>query len=63
MAYIDGYVDNIDATVTLSVCDNADGENIIVNLDADNLDSIGIALNAAQVFALIDDLRILAAGI
>ena len=58
-----GYVDNIDATVTLSVCDNADGEHIIINLDTDNLDSIGIALNAAQVFALIDELRILAAGI
>ena len=63
MAYIDGYVDNIDATVTLSVCDNADGENIIVNLDADNLDPVGIALSTAQVFALIDDLRILASGI
>ena len=57
------YIDNLDATVTLSVCDNADGENIIVNLDSDNLDSIGIALSAAQVFALIDELRILAAGI
>ena len=57
------YIDNIDATVTLSVCDNADGENIIVNLDTDSLDSVGIALSAAQVFALIDELRILAAGI
>ena len=63
MDYIDGYVDNIDATVTLSVCDNEDGENIIINLDSDNLDAVGIALSAAQVFALIDDLRILAAGI
>ena len=63
MAYIDGYADNIDASVTLSVCDNADGENVIVNLDAGNLDSIGIALSAEQVFALIDDLRTLAAGI
>ena len=63
MAYIDGYADNIDASVTLSVCDNEDGENIIVNLDTEMLDSIGIALNAAQVFALIDDLRTLAAGI
>ena len=57
------YIDNFDAKVTLSVCDNCDGENIILNLDADNLDSIGIALSAAQVFALIDELRILAAGI
>ena len=57
------YIDNIDATVTLSVCDNCDGENIVVNLDAYNLDSVGIALSAAQVFALIDELRILAAGI
>ena len=57
------YIDNIDATVTLSVCDNADGENIVLNLDSDILDSIGIALSAAQVFALIDELRILAAGI
>lgn len=63
------YVDNIDATVTLTVCDNADGENIILNLDTDTLDtigiaeSIGIALSAAQVFALVDELRVLAAGI
>lgn len=63
MAFIDGYVDNIDASVTLSVCDNADGENVIVNLDSDNFESIGIALNAAQVFALVDELRILAAGL
>ena len=57
------YIDNIDATVMLSVCDNCDGENIVLNLDADNLESVGIALSAAQVFALIDELRILAAGI
>ena len=58
MAYIDGYVDNIDAKVTLSICDNCDGENIIINLG-----SVDIALSAAQVFALTDELRILAAGI
>ena len=57
------YIDNLDATVTLSIWDNCDGENIIVNLDADNLDEVGIALSAAQVFALIDELRVLAAGI
>ena len=57
------YIDNIDATVTLSVCDNADGENILLVLALEHLGSVGIALNAAQVFALIDDLRILAAGI
>ena len=63
MAYIDGYVDNIDATVTLSICDNCDGDNIIINLALEHLGSVGIALSAAQVFALTDDLRILAAGI
>lgn len=57
------YIDNIDATVTLIVWDNADGENIVVNLKGDSSVSIGIALSAAQVFALIDELRILAAGI
>ena len=57
------YVDNIDATVTLRVFDNADGENILINLDAGILDLVGIALSTAQVFALIDELRILAAGI
>ena len=57
------YIDNIDATVTLIVWDNADGENIVVNLKGDSSDSIGIALSAEQVFALIDELRILAAGI
>ena len=57
------YIDNIDATVTLSVCDNEDGENIVVNLNSEIFGSIGIALSAAQVFALTDDLRILAAGI
>ena len=57
------YIDNFDATVTLSVWDNADGENIVVNLNSEIFGSIGIALSAAQVFALTDDLRILAAGI
>ena len=57
------YIDNIDATVTLSVCDNEDGENILLVLALEHLGSVGIALSAAQVFALIDDLRILAAGI
>ena len=57
------YIDNIDATVTLSVCDNEDGENILLVLALEHLGSVGIALNATQVFALIDDLRILAAGI
>lgn len=59
----DTFIDNIDQTVTLSVCDNADGENIIVNLDADNLDSVGIALSADQAFALADVLRTYAAGV
>lgn len=59
----DTFVDNIDQTVTLSVCDNADGQNIIVNLDADNTDSVGIALSAEQAFALADVLRTYAAGV
>lgn len=59
----DTFMDNIDGTVELSVCDNADGENIIVNLDADNLDSVGIALSAEQAFALADVLRMYATGV
>lgn len=63
----DTFTDNLDGTVELSVCDNADGQNIIVNLDAtadaDNLDSVGIALSADQAFALADVLRTYAAGI
>ena len=57
------YLDNIDGTVALSICDNADGENIVINLETDTWHSVGIALSAEQVFALIDDLRILAAGL
>lgn len=59
----DTFVDNIDQSVELSVCDNGDGENIIVNLDADNLDCVGIALSAEQAYALADVLRTYAAGI
>lgn len=59
----DTFIDSIDQSVTLSVCDNADGENIIVNLDADNMDSIGIALSAHQAYILADVLRMYAAGV
>lgn len=59
----DTFTDNIDGTVELSVCDNGDGENIIVNLDADNMDSMGIALSAEQAYALADVLRMYAAGV
>lgn len=59
----DTFVDNIDATVTLSVCDNVDGENIVVNLDADNMDGIGIALSADQARDLADVLLTYAASV
>ena len=60
---MDYLIDNVDATVMLEVCDNADGENIIVNLTSDEFGSVGIALSAEQVFTLVDELRMLAAGI
>lgn len=51
------FVDAMDGTLSLDVCDNADGQHVILNLVADSGDALGIALTYAQIHELADHLH------
>ena len=62
----DSFTDNIDARNVLDVCDNADGENILVTITApsmNDMDNLTIALSADQARALAYALNVYAAGV
>lgn len=50
------FIDAIDGTVTMDVCDNGDGQHVIVNLITDT-NAIGIALTYEQIHELADHLH------
>lgn len=58
----DTFTCNIDGATILDVCDNADGENVILTI-VENVDSLSVALSADQARALAYALNVYAAGV
>ena len=50
------FIDAIDGSVTLDVCDNGDGRHVILNLITDT-NAIGMALTYEQIHELADHLH------